>query len=122
MTYKIDIKRGLKRTRQAYNDQALAAQNGAPCRYSGDKGPCAVGVMLPKKVLSRIRGMGANSTDFLTLSGNLALVQTATNTQRLDLQTLQNTHDRWAQNPTLEREAAFETQLTLLEQKYGVVA
>lgn len=117
MIYHLNMKRGLKRTRQAYNDQALSAQNGGYCVYASDKGPCAVGAMLPKRVVAHLRKedfLGA-AVDELFMKEKLVV---DSDDERLDLIGLQNAHDRWANGKSTE--AAFERQLTFLEQKYGV--
>jgi hypothetical protein len=130
--YRIDMVRALRKLRAAYEAGQLSAQNNGACRYVDPQcGPCAIGAMLPKAVLSRIVAMGLNEdTNVFGLLDAVGkrgspLFDEYSFRDRSWLNDIQDAHDKWIYAHTdydtpHKAEAEFVRVLELAEAKYGV--
>ncbi len=115
-TYEIDMVKGLKAVRKAYNEGLLSAQVGVNyCSYLYEHKPyrCAIGWMVPREIA---QGMDESMMNGIV---NFFEGQNAVTEVQKDLAALQFSHDQ-----VLYRDkqiSDFVGMLSELEQKYGVV-
>ena len=97
--YTLNMTRALKRLRTAFEAGQLSAQNEGHCQYvDPERGPCAIGAMLPKAVLKRIVSTGMNTgTSVGFLFGDEGVLAPMGLEDRTWLEMLQGDHDNWVE-------------------------